>query len=189
MIRFVTVGYCPSQFPILFRGREGAPPPPMMDGRRLALKASFFAPSCAPVCYDQETMQYRIKPLWILLPLLAAAFVWLVSRDFPLSVAVFGVLLMPALIGLYIPYARDNPKNLWFKRKLYGWGWTPVTWQGWLMTAVYVGLVTASALTIDENSPPQEVAFTFILPAVLLTIAFIRIAYKKGESPRWTWGR
>ncbi|HZX50161.1 MAG TPA: hypothetical protein VFE94_03385 [Candidatus Paceibacterota bacterium] len=31
----------------------------------------------------------------------------------------------------YIAYAKDNPKGHWFKRKLFGWGWTPVTRQGW----------------------------------------------------------
>lgn len=29
----------------------------------------------------------------------------------------------------YLDYIRDNPHGYWFKRKLYGWGWTPVTWQ------------------------------------------------------------
>jgi len=31
----------------------------------------------------------------------------------------------------YIEYVRDNPRRYWFKRKLFGWGWTPVTRQGW----------------------------------------------------------
>lgn len=81
-----------------------------------------------------------------------------------------------------------DPKRLWFKRKLYGWGWTPVTWQGWLVTALYVASLAAFALTIDETSPPREIAFTFVLPAVLLTATFLRIAYMKGEKPRWQWG-
>lgn len=79
-------------------------------------------------------------------------------------------------------------EKLWFKRKRYGWGWTPSTWQGWLVTLVYIVLVVASALTLDENSPPREIIFTFALPLVLLTITFIRIAYKKGEKPHWQWG-
>jgi hypothetical protein len=46
----------------------------------------------------------------------------------------------------------------------------------------------AFALTIDENSPPREAMFTFFLPMTLLTVALIRICYKKGEAPRWQWG-
>lgn len=133
-------------------------------------------------------MTYRLKPQSFILPVIAGGFIWLVSKNPSMGIAVFALLMMPAIIGVYIPYAKDNPKNLWFKRKLYGWGWTPVTWQGWLATVVYVALVAAFALTIDENSPPQEVAFTFLLPAVLLTATFIRIAYKTGEAPRWQWG-
>jgi hypothetical protein len=30
----------------------------------------------------------------------------------------------------YIEYLKDNPQGYWFKRKVWGWGWTPVTWQG-----------------------------------------------------------
>jgi hypothetical protein len=88
----------------------------------------------------------------------------------------------------YITYMKDNPKKYWFKRKLYGWGWVPVTWQGWLVIALYLLLVFAFAFTLDEQSPPQEVMFTFILPMTLLTATLIRICYKKGEAPRWQWG-
>lgn len=82
----------------------------------------------------------------------------------------------------------DTPKTLWFKRKRYGWGWTPVTWQGWLVVFGYIALIFLFAFTIDENSPPREIMFTFVLPIALLSIAVIRICYKKGEKPRWQWG-
>jgi drug/metabolite transporter (DMT)-like permease len=134
-------------------------------------------------------MKYALKAQSFILPPLAGGAVAFFSQSVPLGLTLFVILMVPAMISLYIPYAKDNPKNLWFKRKLYGWGWTPVTWQGWLATLVYVGLAVLFALTIDENSPPQEVVFTFVIPVVLLTIAFIRVAYKKGESPRWQWGR
>jgi uncharacterized membrane protein len=88
----------------------------------------------------------------------------------------------------YIEYLRDNPEGYWFKAKLYGWGWVPVTKKGWLVIVLYVLAVVFFALTIDENSPPQEIAFTFVIPFVLLTATLIRICYKKGEKPRWQWG-
>jgi hypothetical protein len=88
----------------------------------------------------------------------------------------------------HLDYFRDNPKKLWFKRKLYGWWWVPVTWQGWAVLGAYILLMFAFALTIDENSPPREAMFTFFLPMTLLTVALIRICYKKGEAPRWQWG-
>lgn len=79
----------------------------------------------------------------------------------------------------YRDYLRDNPKGYWFKVKLYVWGWTPVRWQGWLTIVLYMVLVILFALTIDDNSPPREVFFTFILPVVLLTITLFHICYKK----------
>lgn len=88
----------------------------------------------------------------------------------------------------YIDYINDNPKGYWFKAKLFGWGWTPVTWQGWLATGLYVILMIAFALTLDGNSPPREVFFTGIFPMMLLTIGFIRVCYRTGEKPRWQWG-
>jgi len=88
----------------------------------------------------------------------------------------------------YIAYLKDNPNHYWFRRKVFGWGWTPATWQGWLVTAVFVALLLAFALTIDENSSGREIVFTFLLPIVLLTVAMIRIAYRKGEKPKWQWG-
>lgn len=79
-------------------------------------------------------------------------------------------------------------EKLWFKRKLYGWGWTPASWEGWAVTLLYMGLIGLFSLTIDDTSPLCEVFATFLLPVFLLTVVFIRIAYKKGDSPRWQWG-
>ena len=79
-------------------------------------------------------------------------------------------------------------KKLWFKRKIYGWGWHPVTWQGWTITLVYIAILLTLSFTLDEDSSPKEVVFMFFLPMAILTATFIRIAYKTGEKPRWQWG-
>ncbi|MBP9756972.1 MAG: hypothetical protein KBD06_00040 [Candidatus Pacebacteria bacterium] len=84
--------------------------------------------------------------------------------------------------------ADQNGKEIWFKRRRFGWGWEPATWQGWLVLAAYIVAVIAFALTIDENSPPREIAFTFVLPITFLTMGFIRFCYAYGEEPRWSWG-
>ncbi len=79
-------------------------------------------------------------------------------------------------------------KKLWFKRKSYGWGWYPSSWEGWAVLGIYTVVVIGFALTINETSPPEEIAFTFILPTLLLTAALIRVCYRTGEKPRWQWG-
>lgn len=92
------------------------------------------------------------------------------------------------MIKEYLQYLKDNPEHLWFKRKLYGWGWTPATWQGWMVLLIWLVLVLFFAFTIDKNSSISEIIFTFILPIALLTVILIGICYKFGEKPRWQWG-
>ncbi len=84
---------------------------------------------------------------------------------------------------------QEPSKTIWFKRRLYGWGWVPATWQGWAVLVGWLVLDIAFALTIDENSAPNEVIFTFLLPITLLTVTLIRICYATGEKPRWQWGK
>ena len=93
------------------------------------------------------------------------------------------------LIDQYMRYIKSNPKKYWLRAKWYGWGWTPATWQGWLVTLIYVVLIIFFSSTIDENSPRKEVILMCVLPTILLTASFIGIAYKKGEKPKWNWGK
>lgn len=79
-------------------------------------------------------------------------------------------------------------KNLWFKRKTYGWGWTPVTWQGWASVVVFVILVSLLAFRVTPRASVAEVMFTFVLPELALVATLIWICFKKGEKPRWQWG-
>lgn len=92
------------------------------------------------------------------------------------------------MIKAYIRYFKDNPGGYWFRARLYGWGWVPAKWQGWAVTLVYIIAVTFLSLTRDADAPPREVAFTFALPVVLLTVTLLRICYKTGEKPHWQWG-
>lgn len=81
-----------------------------------------------------------------------------------------------------------NNQNLWFKRKTYGWGWTPITWQGWLMVFFYIGIVGFLISGVDEESNLLDILTICIVPIFFLTLFFVTIAYKKGEKPRWQWG-
>jgi hypothetical protein len=80
-------------------------------------------------------------------------------------------------------------RKFWFRRKWYGWGWVPITWQGRVVTLVYAGFVIFISLTLDELASKKDVIFLFILPLVMLTSMLIRICYKTGEKPKWSWGR
>ncbi len=96
------------------------------------------------------------------------------------------------MIKEYINYLKDNPQGYWFKAKLYGWGWTPATWQGWLAIFIYITLITILLILREEPIPGNPDSgsnfITLGLPIIVLTIILITLAYKKGEKPRWQWG-
>ena len=87
---------------------------------------------------------------------------------------------------------RNNPHQYWFKRKTFGWGWVPASWQGWLVTGVYGALLFAiirmQEKAVAGNPDSGSNFLVFALPIILLTALLIYIAYKKGEKPKWQWG-
>lgn len=92
----------------------------------------------------------------------------------------------------YIAYLKNNPQGYWFKAKLYGWGWTPAKWQGWLVFLTYIALILYIVTTREDSVPGNLDSgsnfITFALPIIVLTMLLIYICYKKGEKPRWQWG-
>ena len=61
----------------------------------------------------------------------------------------------------------------WFgpKRRV-GWGWTPVSWQGWSVTAVWTAIVVAVSFVLAVREAIfAMLAFDAVAIAVLLLIA------------------
>jgi len=83
-----------------------------------------------------------------------------------------------------IEYLKDNPKRYWFKRKLYGWVWVPVKWQGWLVVLLAISIFVASIHVGEVDDAPGAVVIGFLL---MLAIIFF-FGYWKGEKPKWSWG-
>lgn len=79
--------------------------------------------------------------------------------------------------------------DLWFKARRYGWGWTPVRWQGWLTLALYITAAVGGAMVfLDENTPTAGKNVAYAVWLVILTLSLVAISYKKGEKPGWHWG-
>lgn len=73
-------------------------------------------------------------------------------------------------------------EGYWFVPKLFGFGATPVTWQGWVLT---LGFVAALLLDIRWLRPELPKA---IVAAALLA-AFVTIAWRKTDGGwHWHWG-
>lgn len=73
--------------------------------------------------------------------------------------------------------------KIWFRRKLYGWGWTPTTWEGWLVVLIWAIIFTSLMSKMDHEGL-KNILFVFISIGLL-----IYVCYKKGEKPRWQWGK
>jgi hypothetical protein len=90
----------------------------------------------------------------------------------------------------YIKYLKNNPKGYWFKRKIYGWGWVPVKWQGWVFLLVWAVLFTQFFTIIDKSSNSvSDTLIGMVTPTILLLILLFLVCYGTGEKPRWSWGK
>jgi len=79
-------------------------------------------------------------------------------------------------------------KYLWFRNKTYGYGWYPVTWEGWLCIFIYFILVGTAATFFSLTTRKEEFLVPYLITVFIITAVLILIAYLKGEKPRWSWG-
>lgn len=85
---------------------------------------------------------------------------------------------------------NKKENKLWFKAKRFGWGWTPCSWEGWVVLLLYLNAIVPQFLFIDDNSHSvSDTLINFALPFISLTIFLLIICYLKGERPSWRWGK
>lgn len=78
----------------------------------------------------------------------------------------------------------DN-RHLWFRRHRYGYGWRPVSWEGWLAVGAYIGLAVVLRMLLTRhilNLP------AFLACVIILTSTLVALCWFKGEKPSWRWG-
>ena len=89
----------------------------------------------------------------------------------------------------YLAYLKDNPNGYWFRRKLYGWGWTPATWQAWVILALYLGVIVFTLRRVDAGTYSEnDIPVDLIVPIAFATFILLLICLIKGEKPKWQWG-
>mgnify|MGYP006363919787 FL=1 len=82
--------------------------------------------------------------------------------------------------------STKTPKY-WFPARRYGWGWgVPTAWQGWVVLLAYLGLILVGILFVR---PTTEYILVFVGYVAALTAALLLISWRKGEPPRWRWGK
>lgn len=74
--------------------------------------------------------------------------------------------------------------QLWFRAKHYGWGWYPVTWQGWLTLVIGVWAIAYIVTETDRLSlSASDTLMLSFVPVLLVATGVILICYAKGEKP------
>lgn len=85
-------------------------------------------------------------------------------------------------------------RGYWFKAKEYGYGWMPVTWQGWLVTFFFTLLLLRDILLVLSDMSEYNGRYVLpylvetIIPFILYTTIFLFLTIKAGEPAKWRWG-
>jgi hypothetical protein len=75
----------------------------------------------------------------------------------------------------------DGPE--WFAPKRYGYGATPITWQGWVLTFGFVAITILVAIGFAQR---PIVLFAILVP---LVVVFMVIGARTTRGAwRWRWG-
>ena len=77
----------------------------------------------------------------------------------------------------------------WFRPKRYGYGATPVTWEGWLLTlATALAMVAVSLGLRLETRSIWALAALIAFDVAALVLLFIVSRRKTEGEWRWRWG-
>jgi hypothetical protein len=86
----------------------------------------------------------------------------------------------------------------WFKPKIFGYGATPTTWDGWAVTVGYCGVIAlatlAAILLIEWQGVAKAMLWAlwgvwgFVLVAATAVLVVVSKRRTDGEW-RWRWGR
>jgi hypothetical protein len=82
--------------------------------------------------------------------------------------------------------------HLWFKARAFGWGWTPVSFEGWAVLIAFLALVAAGTgvfiYELRAGADVRAANLLFMAGLALLVGLLILICWLTGERPRWRWG-
>ncbi|HEV2627804.1 MAG TPA: hypothetical protein VGV41_04085 [Pseudolabrys sp.] len=77
----------------------------------------------------------------------------------------------------------------WFRPKRYGYGATPISWEGWAVTlATVLAMVVVSFALRLETKSYLSLAALIAFDAVALVLLFIVSRCKTEGEWRWRWG-
>ena len=83
-----------------------------------------------------------------------------------------------------------KPDKPWFAPKRYGYGaGLPISWEGWLVLAVYLLIVCGAAFGLPLIMPIAESVAAITVIAIVATLVLLVICIRKTRGGwRWRWG-
>ncbi len=72
----------------------------------------------------------------------------------------------------------------WFKPKKFGYGAYPITWEGWLITLLFLALAVFVGNTYAVKSP-----YIFFFLIIFMAIGLVIFSRNKTDGKwKWRWG-
>ncbi|MBI4080308.1 MAG: hypothetical protein HY430_00890 [Candidatus Levybacteria bacterium] len=74
----------------------------------------------------------------------------------------------------------------WFKADSHGFGWSPATWQGWLILITYIVFIVGMFFKIDTVSHSgSDTIIGMVIPFLFATGILFALCLLTGEKPSW----
>jgi uncharacterized membrane protein len=86
----------------------------------------------------------------------------------------------------------------WFKPKVFGYGASPTTWEGWLLVVAYCAVVSLATLMVLIASEPGKASVgtfwmlwaVWLVVVVVATTILAKVSKRRTDGEwRWRWGR
>ncbi len=80
--------------------------------------------------------------------------------------------------------------EFWFKPKIFGYGATPTTWQGWTFVTLYFAVLGVATGVLIGRDSPVSAWIVWAAIVIVVTVVASWIMRRKTDGPwRWRWGR
>ncbi len=77
--------------------------------------------------------------------------------------------------------------SAWFRPKKFGYGATPVAWQGWAVVAIGVIAIAGAAWLILEPHGRQSGAWVAFFASEAVVLALLWIVSRRHTDGEWRW--
>ena len=79
--------------------------------------------------------------------------------------------------------------EFWFKPRSFGFGATPVTWEGWAVVAIYLAAVAGIVLMVKLRGGVSGDLTLALGCLAIATVAMILLSWVKTDGAWvWSWG-